>query len=84
MWLSLSSVYYAFAHYEYLLIKSQTYENFDNWECTSPSQSKKKNVILSFTETKFHKDENGNRPLDKDVGRITLKYCIPLILNLKM
>ena len=44
---------------------------------------KKKNVILSFTETKFRKDENGNRPLDKDVGRITLKYCIPLILNLK-
>ena len=45
----------------------------------------KKNVILLFLANKnFGKDKYGNRPLDKDIGRVMIKILHSLNVQFKM
>ena len=50
--------------------KSQSYEYFDNQEYTTPTQSGREKCNPALLGNKnFIKDKNGNRPLDKDIGK---------------
>ena len=68
---------------------SKSYEYFDNQEYTTPTQSGRKKCNPAFLGDKnFIKDKDGNRPLDKDIGRVMIKilpslkkYYLPLMFN---
>ena len=59
--------------------KSPNYEYFDNQEYTTPTPSEKKIFNPAFLG-----DKNGNRPLDKDIGRVTIKILHSLNVQLKL
>ena len=67
----------------FTISKSQNYEYFDNQEYTTPTQSGRKNCNPSFLGDKnnFIKDKCGNMPLNKDIGKVGLKYYIPLTFS---
>ncbi|CAK7316683.1 hypothetical protein VULLAG_LOCUS19917 [Vulpes lagopus] len=64
--------------------KSPNYEYFDNQEYTTPTPSGKKKCNPAFLGDKNIKDKNGNRPLDKDIGRVTIKILHSLNVQLKL
>lgn len=53
---------------------------FDNQEYTIPTQTERKKNVSCL----FMKDKNGNRPLDKDIGRVTIKMLHSLNVQLKI
>ena len=59
--------------------KSPNYEYFDNQEYTTPTPSEKKKCNPAFLG-----DKNGNRTLDKDIGRVTIKILHSLNVQLKL
>lgn len=68
----------------FTISKSPDYEYFDNQEYTTPTPSERKKCNPAFLGNKdFRKDKNGNRPLDKDTGRVTIKILHSLNIQLK-
>lgn len=63
----------------FTISKSQNYEYFDNQEYTTPTPSERKKCNPAFLG-----DKNVNRPLDKDIGRATIKILHSLNVQLKM
>jgi hypothetical protein len=52
------------------------HEYFDNQECTTPTQSVRKYCKPAlFRDKNFTEDRNGNGPLDRSIGRVTIKIC---------
>ena len=79
-------MYHAFSHImnTYHFTIPQLYEYFDNQEYTIPTQSGRKKCNPAFLGDKnFIKDKHGNRPLDKDIGRIMIKMLHSLNVQLK-
>lgn len=54
--------------------KNLSYKSFDNQECATPTQSVRKQCILAFLGIiNFTRDKNNNKPLDRGMGRVTIK-----------
>ena len=77
---------YMFLHISWIftISASKSYEYFDNQEYTIPTQSGRKKCNPAFLGDKnFIKDKNGNRPLDKNIGRVMIKMLHSLNVQLK-
>lgn len=77
---------HAFSHIMNIYhFKAQNYEYSDNQEYT-PTQSGRKKKIKSCPSwrLKIHKGQNSNRPLDKDIDKVTIKILHSLNVQLKM
>ena len=71
-------MYHAFTHHEYLSCQSpQTMSILITKNTPTPSEKKIFNPA-------FLGDKNGNRPLDKDIGRVTIKILHSLNVQLKL
>lgn len=73
-------MYHAFTHHEYLSCQSpQTMSILITKNTPTPSEKKKKNVILPFLATKM-----ATGTLDKDIDRVTIKILHSLNVQLKL
>ena len=77
-------MYHAFTHHEYLSCQSPQTMSILITKNTLHQLHLKKKSNPAFLGDKNIKDKNGNRPLDKDIGRVTIKILHSLNVQLKL
>ena len=64
---------------------SKLYEYSDDQEYTTPTQCGRKKCSPAFLGSKnFIQDKISNKPLDKNIGKVTIKILYSLNVQLKM